>query len=408
MKNKIFCTVWVIFLSCSTIHGQEEFQKVQESDWSHTISYIAAKITNWYIQESIDKKRISKGDSIAYLNFKEELANNTLDYPINPDSLQNYLKKQFSLTNEKLTARILAWQSLEPQDKTVLFDSLSSLLSDRKSDIQNSSKYFALKEEVFSNYHIPPPDQPTPINHGEPTDNNNGQTGSLWHNLLLFQVLTGVFLLSTIIFFFIWLHVRNTLRETKAELKKKEDELKNSKKENNRSNSTQFQNASTNSFNTPQRKTEKTIKIEKSSSDHLSKSPKDITDKDFPQENLNEIEKTSPASVEIEPVPQVLFAGKPTPKREFQELKNDKEENHIYKLTLLDDMNAEFELVDLSNYMKTEVINSPDDYLYRVCHHENDNTDFTNEIITIRKGTAQKIDSKWQVNEENKAIIKFH
>src|SRR5690606_24233197 len=133
-----FYILSVFILSYNISFGQDKIEEVEKSDWSNIISYVATKISDLYIQEYLGKQPKGSKNTVeedSYSEFKEELANNTIEHPINPDTLQNFLKTEFKLTYEKLTTRILSWENLEPRNVNVLFDSLSKLLEERKSDI---------------------------------------------------------------------------------------------------------------------------------------------------------------------------------------------------------------------------------------------------------------------------------
>jgi len=105
-----------------------------------------------------------------------------------------------------------------------------------------------------------------------------------------------------------------------------------------------------------------------------------------------------------------FFAGKPTPDRRFVEV-TDKviEQETVFKFNYSDESEstASFEVILASDFMKKEITNAPDDYLYRVCNNANSNQDFRREIITERKGIAHFRDGYWVVDELEKALIKF-
>jgi hypothetical protein len=119
-------------------------------------------------------------------------------------------------------------------------------------------------------------------------------------------------------------------------------------------------------------------------------------------ENLNFINK--PAEKPI-----TLYAEKADEHGVFSQVSEQKNEHKsIFKFYLHDknDDTAHFEIID-SNFILKMVANSPDIYLYTVCKPENNNQNFTGEIITTQRGIAHKVEGCWKLQDENKAIIKF-
>lgn len=414
MKGKLFYILSVFILSYNISFGQDKIQEVKKSDWSNIISYVAAKITDLYIQEYLGKQPKGSKKAVeedSYLEFKEELANNTIGHPINPDTLQIFLQAQFRVTNEKLTAKILAWHTMSPRNMNTMFDSLSQLLVDRKSEIQNNPEFNVLKTEVRNRYDLENGEEKDLEEFEKEAEPENPEQAGLWNSLWIFQALTGVFFFTSTILLIFVIYFRNRLQEEKDIPKKGQEVMGQSDPNPNQTNSTHNRHTSKKTI-------QKAEEIKISADDFSNEGTKTTERKKASTEPTRESEIISPiptsnketflqTTTNEESKPKVFYAGKPTPQREFQDMKDNKEDNHIYKLTVRDEINAEFELVDLSSYMKTEVVNSPDEYLYRVCHHENNNTEFTSDILTIKKGTANKIDGMWYVNEDNKAIIKF-
>lgn len=107
--------------------------------------------------------------------------------------------------------------------------------------------------------------------------------------------------------------------------------------------------------------------------------------------------------------PVNLYAGKATEDNTFTSVSEQEDEyKSIFKLTLEDQQaeTAQFEVLN-SDYILKMAVNSPDTYLYTVCKPENSNQNFSEEVATLKKGIAHKINGKWQVKDENKATIKF-
>lgn len=104
-----------------------------------------------------------------------------------------------------------------------------------------------------------------------------------------------------------------------------------------------------------------------------------------------------------------LYAEKASENGTFSNVTEQKDiHKSIFKLILKDETSttAEFEVLDTDFILKLAA-NSPDTYLYSVCKPENSNQNFSDEIITIKKGVAHKVDGKWIVKNDNKATIKF-
>lgn len=123
--------------------------------------------------------------------------------------------------------------------------------------------------------------------------------------------------------------------------------------------------------------------------------------------SVNSTSSVSPEQPAKEPVN--LYAEKATEGNIFTSVSEQKNEHKsIFKLFLEDEnaKTAKFEILD-SEFILRMAANSPDTYLYTVCKPENSNQNFAGEIITVQKGVAHKIDGKWQVEDENKAKIKF-
>jgi hypothetical protein len=107
--------------------------------------------------------------------------------------------------------------------------------------------------------------------------------------------------------------------------------------------------------------------------------------------------------------PITLYAEKADEHGNFSQVSEQKNEHKsIFKFYLHDknDDTAHFEIID-SNFILKMVVNSPDIYLYTVCKPENNNQNFTGEIITTQRGIAHKVEGCWKLQDENKAIIKF-
>jgi len=138
--------------------------------------------------------------------------------------------------------------------------------------------------------------------------------------------------------------------------------------------------------------------------------------------NANQLKNNDEKSLEIslstensnsnpEPTeePVNLYAEKADEHGTFSQVSEQKNDHKsIFKFYLHDknDDTAHFEIID-SNFILKMVANSPDIYLYTVCKPENNNQNFTGEIITTQRGIAHRVEGYWKLQDENKAIIKF-
>ena len=138
--------------------------------------------------------------------------------------------------------------------------------------------------------------------------------------------------------------------------------------------------------------------------------------------NANQLKNNDEKSLEIslstensnsnpEPTeePVNLYAEKADEHGTFSQVSEQKNDHKsIFKFYLHDknDDTAHFEIID-SNFILKMVANSPDIYLYTVCKPENNNQNFTVEIITTQRGIVHRVEGCWKLQDENKAIIKF-
>lgn len=141
----------------------------------------------------------------------------------------------------------------------------------------------------------------------------------------------------------------------------------------------------------------------------------DLSDSDKPNEQTwDNIDNKFPADTKrpfLESESSLIFFGsKTSDEREFLDITSELEQNKsIFKLvkTKSNPNFAEFEVILESDYIKRNVSNAPDHYLYKVCRPENSNQNFNKGIETVKKGIATYVEGKWIVKDGNLAIIKF-
>lgn len=140
-----------------------------------------------------------------------------------------------------------------------------------------------------------------------------------------------------------------------------------------------------------------------------------VSSQERDQETAIEDSTEKPTTVTLSPeisdkkTEKTFYVGKPDRENVFTSLATAPDEfTTIFKLTVNaenEDL-AEFEVeLDLDSQLGKEVINNPDDFLYRVCEALNVNTDFNSTITTVRKGKAIKENGDWKMKE--KAVIQF-
>lgn len=160
-----------------------------------------------------------------------------------------------------------------------------------------------------------------------------------------------------------------------------------------------------------QNKYEKEKKIHQSKNDlkEITQAKKLGDEDEKSEEIVFDIGNTTSTPHQITKKSFVLYAEKASENGTFTNVLEQKNEHKsIFKLTLEDEHAeiAEFEVLDTDFILKLAA-NSPDTYLYHVCKPENSNQNFSDEIVTIKKGVAHKVDGKWMIKGDNKATIKF-
>lgn len=404
LKKIIVFSICAVALCFNLISQENErFTNESNDEWAKIFDYLAAEFTYEYIQELEINNQLNAEEKDNFDQFREKLANNDIERPIAPDSLKSYMNGSFQVTYKRLTKKVYALNNLDQKSVEHVFIKIDSILKEIKSDIRNTPVYEEIRAKVNSQIESFKFDNSrrelASINKGE-IEEGSGQGNDVGN--VLFIILSGILFFSSILLLFAWLHTRKELR------KLKKDQEENSLAKNNHTKQWSYNNTTKKSE--PRLSTESRgncPKLDDSNSKNAHKATPSI-EKKVPEEISSKASSTSVnTNKSNQNKPSVLYAGKPTNEGYFLNVDEAQNDNHIYKLKPINDHEVEFNLIELGDYMQTEVINAPDEYLYRVCINENSNQNFSGEIITTKRGIAHKVDGKWKVNEENKATIKF-
>lgn len=375
----------ILFLSINYLSAQQH-----QFDKNNAIDYLNTEFIKTYLEDDYLKKANNpKEDSLYQYNIRPSLENRTIDNVLSYDSLASILKENnFSTTEKKISQRINNLKAKNIEDPEKLIIAVDSLFADQ------SKISFPKKDSIFQelkNFYVVTYDSNIEVVQDNPepemVSTNEKISTYFWIALVLFVV---ILILLVVIIYFI---IKN--KELKEKNKTQQDKVSNLKSENNKL----------------EIEKNKLIKERKILVEKIEESQKIeiIEEKPSPVVPLN----VEPEFVEPEPTQEILqfYAGKPNEEMEFSNITDFPVDNiSVYKFTYLDKerKTAEFEVEPANDYILRDIVNFPDNYLYRVCNKSNFNTDFQTKIITEKKGTAYLIDGIWKVKGNmDKAIIKF-
>ncbi|WP_225034704.1 hypothetical protein [Winogradskyella sp. SM1960] len=391
MRNIIILIFSCLFLSF--LHGQSN--PISDEKWSAIVDHTNANVTKNYI-ESVS---LTREDSSYYLeNLKERLNESSFNSPLPFDSLEIYLKQEFERTFEKVSFKINETKTKE-KDLDTLFVAIGTILKDVKEEQLIDSEPLSKLRTDIEGY----------IN---PTVEENVQNISnviaksevipkRGESIFTLSNAAIVFLFALLVFFIVRsINKGKKIRKLEASIEEKRNEI--NKK----------------SFKIPELNTkiDKLQKKIKGLESDLSKV------KSTPNQNFNSSSSSSSSfenkadntrvwnTVVSEPVLTSFYAGKPSPNRVFvNTTKEILDQETVFKFTYIDSTktSAEFEVILVSDFMMRQIINSPDDFLYRVCNNANSNQEFQRNIKTERKGLARLVNGEWVVKETDKALIQF-
>lgn len=402
--KKLLVTFLILNLYSFSVNASEIIQTPKTEiennvDWGNIIDYVNAKVTYYYISEQINKGSIKSDEEIeSFKTFESELDNSNLNNIISFSDLKSFLKPHFGKTLENISSPIDSLK-VNNLDTEPLFVAVLSILSERQSNVQNTDQFQQLKDSVTS--FVKEKDTYVVAETKDPVDESN-ESFILSNTTLL--ILASLFLFSTIFFIIVWLYFRDENRKLKNAILVKNDEIINLKWENKKP-----------TVKTPPTENRRVNKSHENSKPEIRKNQNyqnnQNNPKGIPIEDNKSPEIVLPVEAkELVNIIEHLYAGKPTENRVLKEISTQSDpQQTIFKLKILPNNNelAEFEVFHVSDFMTRSITNAPDDYLYRVCNHENTNQEFRKEILTVKKGKANLINGEWVVKEENKATIKF-
>lgn len=394
MKNLFFIFFW---LSIGSLFGQNP---ILQENWDAIVDHTNATVTSCYIEKLHISKKLNKEESEYYLNtLKKRLNNSSINSPIAFDSLEIYLNHKFKLTFENVSFKINEIKQ-GPRELDTLFGLMETIFIDVKQDsLIKSESISNLRTEINEYLHSQVIQDTQDVNSLKVLDEKPIEERG--ESILNLSNIIIAILVILIIFFIInsiktgrkIQGLNNDKIKLKMSLKHKESQIDG-----------------IDGYESKIRKLERKISSlenELLASKNNLKQNFDITSNE--NQATNTITWENP---ELDPkhIPTSFYAGKPNPNKAFtQTTKEIEEQETVFKFTYCDDSKttAEFEVVLASDFMKRQIINSPDDFLYRVCNNANSNHEFQREIKTERKGLARLVNGDWVVDENGKAFIKF-
>lgn len=387
-----------ITTNASEVKNTSTIEIENKVDWENIVDYVNAKITLFYISEQIEKGNIKSNEETKdFENFNSRLDNSNLREIIPFNDLKNLLEPHFGKTLENISSPINSLKLSNDLNTESLFASVKSILTERQSDVQNSEDFIKLEDFIIS--FVEENEVVVTAETRETKNSNEDKTGEnkfISYSTLLFL---AIFLfLTTVIFVIGWLHVRriNHKNENIISEMSKKPKVQKWEEKYPTANMTRTETRTRNTIN---QNLKPGIKATENK-------PKNIQ---IEEQKSPEIELSLP-TITPEKKHDHLYAGKPTEDKILKEISSELDpQQTIFKLVILPNNSevAEFEVLHVSNFMTRSITNSPDDYLYRVCNHENSNQEFKKEIITVKKGIANLVDGEWKVKDKNKATIKF-
>jgi len=381
---------------------------IDSQQWEEIVNFSNAEVTRFYINFLITKKELSEDDIIEYNNFiKLSLSNQQITKTVSFDKLRSLLESKFNKTLNNVSVPIYNLKSLNDKSSTNLINSIKKIL-----DSVKATEVYAGKDFVnFSNTverHIEKNNFFKENNKTNfPYDEN---VNSVWYEKgsipFVLLILSCVFFLSSTVLLFLKQKTKHSPPSKSNSTHSKTDNVQaihNINPPKNKFNNEEVEKSNRTiqklefQLNTVTDKLKKCESYKNTMKPNLINNNEDIKTKNFPTLN--------PSTGN-----NVLYAGKPSEEKVLKEISIQSDpQQTIFKLNILPNNNevAEFEVFHVSDFMTRSITNAPDDYLYRVCNHENTNQEFRKEILTIKKGIANRIDGEWVVKEENKATIKF-
>lgn len=394
VKRLVLLFVCLLFMQTIV---QAQTKEIDQEKWETIVNYVNSKATLQYLTFLSDNKKLNKKDSEEFTqNIRNPFNKNKIESSMSFHDISNLLDENFKETRKKLSSPINNLKETKNLDS--LFTSLKKIFIEVKAAEVYDSKEIKESKKKTEKYLTSSnavkqtktkPQVPQTFQQVDHTPQKGLSSIPWW----------GWLLVAFFIILLIILLIQNrSLHKINHKLKRE--------KEREKSGSVSYREQDKIRFNN---------KIETLNNDN-ERLKKEIRRLNTSEEKkfTSEEKPTSPINLDISTpsrIPdKIFYAGKPTTEKELTAISGTKEtQSTIYKLetTNAEQTRASFEVILASDFMKINITNAPDDYLYRICDHENSNQEFRKEIITIKKGTAEFINGKWMVKEENKALIKF-
>lgn len=388
----LICFILTSVLFSNSIWAQEE--DIPQEKWNDIVDYTNAKATMTYLDGYTLSKAIKEEIIFYESTLKPKLELSSLKAPVSFYTIQLLMDSHFKKTFEKLTSQIELVKR-EPHVLDTLYNTLQDVLKEvNLEESQRNSLVNTLKAEINKSSKVNPQADPMAGFTPKTEIREERQDSSI---INLSNIVIGTLIL--LIFFLVYLIIKKGKRIGYLEY-----DLGRLRRD------SQFEKlAVTGNRNVSGKAKRRIQELERELQEAKAFNERLVN------ESKKEIDSESAVVVEFDvpnpsPAPQEFYAGKPTPERKFPELSDKiKEQETVFKFTFTDSSRAKasFEVILASEFMKRQIINSPDDFLYRVCNNSNSNQDFRREIVTERKGIAQLRDGVWVVDENDKALIKF-
>lgn len=411
--KKLYNVLLFIFLSTqallasSLIDSTSITQNSLNSDqWKKIVDYSNAEVTRFYIDFLIKNKELSEREISQYnSNIIVSLTNQNIDNPVSIDKLSSLLESNFNRTLNKVSVKIENLKEVNNKSSQFLFNSIKIILDSVKApSVYESENFRNLQTNVdrhieklnFSN------------DNSEADDFDEESLNKSWYEKDSFPF---VFLMLSIVFclFSVGLILFRKTKNNNSQSMSTNTKTDNIQVVSNINPSRKkFNDEEVVSNNrTIEKLKTQLINLEEEFRKYklANGSKSSISDKYTEKKNPDK-----PSILSSSEEKNVLFAGKPSAEKILKDISTHSDpQQTIFKLNVLPDNNevAEFEVFHVSDFMTRSITNAPDDYLYRVCNHENTNQEFRKEILTVKKGKANLINGEWIVKEENKATIKF-
>lgn len=387
-----------LILTCllfsNSIWAQES--EIPQEKWNAIVDYTNAKVTLAYIESYHKTNKPNKEDNIYFEDtLKPILTENHIESPTSFNTLRTQMAPHFQKTFNNLTSTIEGAKKKSRVLDTLYNTLQAGLKKVQKEEIYNSHSIQILKSEINEFLKDIPNEKILQI---DDSNWNPTETRSKTKLFTLSNIIMGVLILLLVILIIMVIAQDKTIKSQKNKLERVQKGPQSN--ELNTSPNPQFNERSESRFKELERKLRQAEEDNKILVGRLKRETE-------PDVISQEIDLGPPNPL---PISTTFYSGKPTPDRKFLEVTDKiRDQETIFKFTFTDSSRtkASFEVILASDFMKRQITNAPDDFLYRVCNNTNTNQDFRREIITERKGIAHLRNDVWAVDEDDKALIRF-